>query len=85
MHPNVLRIRYIQLSTAAEEVRHERAADVCCACHSPAQWHGVVLSTAVCLYRSFVTTELVSLYDEESARTLGVCAGWQTSRKNGLM
>ena len=41
-------------------------------------WHGIVLLLStwynlyICLCRSFVTTELVSLGDEESARTLGV-------------
>ena len=42
-------------------------AGVCSACHSPAQWHGIVLLSTwylvqrSCLCRSFVTTELVSL------------------------
>ena len=32
----------------------------------------VCLVQRSCMYRSFVATELVSLWDEESARTLGV-------------
>ena len=38
-------------------------------------WHyttAVYLVQLSCLCRSFVTTEVVSLLDEESARTLGV-------------
>ena len=69
----------------------------CVLCVSyPARWHGIALSTlltvlqcsnTVSLCRGFVTTELLSLQDEEPARTLGVC-GMSTGgeyRNNGLM
>ena len=42
-----------------------------CACYSPVQWHDIVLLVQrSCLCRIFVTTGLVSLYDEESVQTL---------------
>lgn len=56
-----------------------------CSDQIPNIWEALMHCSAISLCRIFVTTELESLYDNQTAQTLGGCAGCRRVRKDGFM